>query len=251
MIERIRLRYRTCDGFLGIWPASNERYIPIIELATGNNGWGRQILVFLGVISIIVAAAFIILQRNVKRMLAYSSVEHIGIIALALGLGGFGSFVALFHTLNHSICKTLAFFAAGRLGQTYGSHRMDKMSGSLRSAPIWGAGLFCSILILIGSAPFAMFMSEFLALKTALDAGSVFVFIIFLAGCGVVFVGALRYAIGMAWGDPSPVEEPEAACMIEKFLVFAPILILLMLGLWMPDPLRNILEQASSVLRTR
>jgi hydrogenase-4 component F len=105
--------------------------------------------------------------------------------------------------------------------------------------------------VLIGVAPFAMFMSEFQVLKTALDAGSTFVFTAFLAGCGVVFIGALRHAIGMAWGDPSPVEEPEAARMIEKFLVFAPVLILLVLGLWMPDPLRNILEQASSVLGGR
>jgi hydrogenase-4 component F len=227
------------------------RYIPIIESATGNSGWGRQILLFLGVISIFVAAAFIIFQRNVKRMLAYSSVEHIGIIALSLGLGGFGSFVALFHTLNHSICKTLAFFAAGRLGQTYGSHQIAKMSGSLRAAPVWGSGLFCSILVLIGAAPFAIFMSEFQALKTALDAGSTFVFIIFLAGCGVVFVGALRYAIGMAWGDPSVIEEPEAARAIEKFLAFAPIFALLLLGLWMPDPLLNILKQASLILEAR
>ena len=69
-----------------------------------------------GLVSILVAAAFIVFQHDVKRLLAYSSVEHMGIIALGLGLGGLGVFAALFHTLNHSLCKSLAFFSVGRLG---------------------------------------------------------------------------------------------------------------------------------------
>jgi hydrogenase-4 component F len=224
------------------------RYIPIIETATGHTGWGLQLLVLFGIVSILVAAAFITFQRNVKRLLAYSSVEHIGIIALALGFGGFGTFAALFHTLNHSICKTLAFFAAGRLGQTYGTHHMTKMSGALKSAPVWGTSLFCSLLILIGIAPFAIFMSEFQVLKAAVDTHACLALILFLAGCGVVFVGALRNAISMAWGEPAPVETPENAGGMEKFLAFAPIIVLLILGLWMPSPLMKMIKQAASVL---
>jgi hydrogenase-4 component F len=181
-------------------------------------------------------------------LLAYQSVEHLGIITLGLGIGGLGTFAALFHTLNHSICKTLSFFAAGRLGQTYGTHDMKKMSGSLRSAPVWGAGLFGSILVLIGVAPFAMFMSEFQVLKAAVDGHAIFALILFLAGGSVVFVGALGHAIAMAWGDKSPVAEGEGAGLVEKFLAFAPLAILLVLGLWMPGPLRSILQQAASVL---
>jgi hydrogenase-4 component F len=224
------------------------RYIPIIETATGHTGWGLQLLVLFGIVSILVAAAFITFQRNVKRLLAYSSVEHIGIIALALGFGGFGTFAALFHTLNHSICKTLAFFAAGRLGQTCGSHHMAKMSGSLKSAPVWGTALFGSLLVLIGVAPFAIFMSEFQVLKAAVDHHARLALILFLTGCGVVFVGALRHAISMAWGEPAPVETPENAGGMEKLLAFASIIVLLILGLWMPSPLMKMIQQAASVL---
>jgi hydrogenase-4 component F len=224
------------------------RYIPIVEINTGRVGWSLQLLVLFGLISIIVSAAFIIFQHDVKRLLAYHSVEHLGIITLGFGLGGLGTFAALFHTLNHSICKTLSFFAAGRLGQTYGTHNMKKMSGSLRSAPVWGIGLFGSILVLIGLAPFAMFMSEFQILKAAIDGHAILALILFLAGGSVVFVGALGHAIAVAWGEPSPVVVPERAGIVEKFLAFAPLAILLILGLWMPAPLRNILEQAANVL---
>jgi hydrogenase-4 component F len=224
------------------------RYVPIVELTTGRTGWSLQLLVLFGLLSIVVAAAFIIFQHDVKRLLAYHSVEHIGIITLGFGLGGLGIFAALFHTLNHSICKTLSFFAAGRLGQTYGTHDMKKMSGSLRSAPIWGTGLFGSILVLIGLAPFAMFMSEFQILKAALDGHAIFALILFLAGSSVVFIGALRHAIAVAWGDPSPVAEPERAGIVEIFLAFSPLAILLILGLWMPGPLLSILKQAAHIL---
>jgi len=130
----------------------------------------------------------------------------------------------------------------------YGTHDMKKMSGSLRSAPVWGTGLFGSILVLIGLAPFAMFMSEFQILKAAVDGRHIFALILFLAGGIVVFIGALRHAIDMAWGEPSPAAETERAGIVEKFLAFAPLAILLVLGLWMPGPLRSILSQAAGVL---
>jgi hydrogenase-4 component F len=175
-------------------------------------------------------------------------VEHIGIIALGFGLGGLGTFAALFHTLNHSICKTLAFFAAGRLGQTYGTHNMTKMAGSLRTAPVWGTALFASLLALIGLAPFSLFMSEFQVLKSAMDKRAIVTLVIFLAGLSVVFIGALRYAIAMAWEKPSPIAQPENASAVEYFLVVTPLGVLLILGLWMPNALSNILKQAASVL---
>ncbi len=226
------------------------RYVPIVEKATGRVGWSLELLALFGIISILVAAAFIVFQRDAKRLLAYSSVEHIGIITLAFGLGGIGTFAALFHTLNHSICKSLAFFATGRLGQTYGSYDMTKMSGSVAGAPVWGRGLFGSLLTLIGVAPFAIFMSEFQVLKAAMDKHWTLGVLLFLGGSGVVFVGALRHAIAMAWGKPSPVAAQEQAGVIEKALAFVPLLILLGLGLWIPGPLLHLLKQAASILGT-
>jgi hydrogenase-4 component F len=226
------------------------RYVPIVEIATGNSSWGSQLVSGFGIFSIIIAAAFILFQTDLKRLLAYHSIEHLGIIALGLGLGGLGTFAALFHTLNHSLCKTLSFFAAGRLGQAMGSHDMEKMSGSMRISPVWGIGIFGSILALIGMAPFALFMSEFQLLKAAIDKGATVSLVLFLLGAGIVFVGALGHAIPLAWGRRQTTAPALRTSVVEFILVFAPLAVLLLLGLWMPQPLQEVLNAAADIIRT-
>ncbi len=115
------------------------RYVPLVEASSGDAGWATGLLEGFGVLSILVAAAFIVFQHDAKRLLAYSSVEHMGIIALGVGLGGFGTFAAMFHVMNHSLCKPLGFFSAGRLGQLYRTHDLAGLAGSARGAPVWGA----------------------------------------------------------------------------------------------------------------
>jgi hydrogenase-4 component F len=227
------------------------RYLPLVEEATGNNGWGRELLVVIGVVSILVAAAFIVFQHDGKRLLAYHSVEHMGIIVLGLGLGGIGTFAALWHTLNHSVCKALAFFSMGRLGQMYRTHDLAEMAGAMRRAPVWGAGFFGAVLALIGVAPFAIFMSEFQILRAAADARAFVALTLFLLGTGIVFVGALRHAMAPAWGDE--VREPtlQPGGLADATLVFGGLALLLVLGLWMPGPLRGALDAAASVVGGR
>ncbi|MBI2195207.1 MAG: hydrogenase 4 subunit F [Planctomycetes bacterium] len=224
------------------------RYVPLVESATGGSGWSHRLLVAFGLISIVVAAAFIAVQHDVKRLLAYHSVEHLGIIALGVGLGGLGAFAALFHTLNHSVCKTMGFFCAGRLGQIYGTHDMRRMGGTLRSAPVWGTGLLASILALIGVAPFAIFMSELLIVKAAIDGGSILALVAFLAAGAAVFVAALRHAIAVAWGRPARETAFVPAGLLEVTLVVLPLGALLLLGLWLPGPLQRAIEEAAAVL---
>ena len=224
------------------------RYIPIVEGASGFSGWSLNLLSGFGLLSITLAAAFVLFQNNLKRFLAYSSMEHLGIIALGLGLGHLGTIAALFHTLNHSLCKSLSFFAAGRLGQMTGSHSMEKMKGMLRISPVWGTGIFIGVLALIGISPFSLFISEFLILKAALDGGSIFVMVIFLVGIAVVFIGALRHIIPIAWATPDESISPVRANLIEFFLVFAPLAVLLVLGLWMPKLLFTTLNSAANII---
>ena len=224
------------------------RCLSLVEGAPGAEGWGRGLLEFFGILSILVAAAFIVFQRDGKRLLAYHSVEHMGIIALGLGLGGVGTFAALWHVLNHAACKALAFFSIGRLGQAYGTHDLEKMSGAMRRSPIWGAGFFGGLLALIGVAPFAVFMSEFLILRAAVNARAYLALALFLLGSGVVFVGALRHAIVPAWGDPVSEPKPVRAGVAGTVMVFGGLGMLLVLGLWMPAPFRETLEAAARVL---
>lgn len=225
------------------------RCLPLIEAATGNVGWGRGILVGFGLLSILVAAVFIVTQHDVKRLLAYSSVEHIGIITLGVGLGGVGVVAALFHMLNHSIGKSVSFFCAGRLGQIYSTHDMRRMPRILRTSSTWGGGLVTGLFVLIGMAPFAVFLSEFMILKAAVDSTAYGMAACFLVGIGVVFIGVLRQTIVMAW-HPGDAAEP-APCRArawEGALVFSPLTVLLVLGVWMPPPLMNVISRAAHIL---
>ncbi len=226
------------------------RYIPLTEETLRHSGWALRFLTGFGLFSILMSAAFILFQHDIKRFLAYCSVEHIGIIALGLGLGGLGTFAALFHTLNHSLSKSLAFFSAGRLGQSFGSHNIEKMSGSMQVSPIWGTGIAASILVLIGIVPFSLFISEFQILKAAVDSSRMLVVVGFLIGTGIVFIGALRYVLPMAFGKISAPFEPLPARKLDAFLVAAPLLILLVLGVWMPKPLQSALSRAAAIIQT-
>lgn len=226
------------------------RFLPLVEGAMGDSPWARNLLTALGLISIVIASAFILYQKDLKRLLAYHSVEHLGIITLGLGLGGIGTFAALFHTLNHSLCKTLAFFAAGRLGQIAGTHDMEHLTAAAQRSRLWGMAIFIAILALIGSAPFSLFMSEFQILKAAVDSSSYFALVVFLLGTGAVFVGALLHAIPITWGEAHTRNLlPIKSSLLEKGLVLLPILALLLLGLWMPNTLEQALLQATSVVQ--
>ena len=224
------------------------RYLPLVDAATGHNGWGPRLVLLLGLVSIVVAAIFILFQTDLKRLLAYSSVEHMGIIAVGLGLGGPGILAALFHTLNHSLCKPMAFFAAGRLDQMYGTHDTARLSGCMRAAPLWGRALFGSLLAVIGVAPFAVFMSEFMILRAAAHNGAWWTLGIFLVGVGVVFIGVLRQAINIAWGEPVVAPKQEQAGPLDWVLAVAALGALLVLGLWFPESLADMLGRASNIV---
>ncbi len=224
------------------------RYVAILEAATGGSGWSLRILQVFGLLSIGVAAAFILFQEDVKRLLAYHSVEHLGIMALGLGLGGLGAFAALFHVFNHSVCKALAFFSAGRLGQIYGTHDMTRMQGMLKVCPVWGAGLLGALLALIGLAPFALFMSEFQIAMSAVQQGAYVALVVFLAGTGAIFVSALKHAIAMAWGEPSLPVRAAPGGLAGILIVAGSLGVLLAVGLWLPAGYRDLLWRAAAIV---
>ncbi len=224
------------------------RYVPLVEGATGHGHWAMRLLLTFGILSVLLAGAFIVFQRDLKRLFAYSSVEHLGIIAIGLGLGGLGTFAALLHALNHSLGKSLAFFSAGRIGQVYGTYDMRRISGGLRAAPVWGKGLLGSLLTLVGAAPFAIFMSEFLIVRAAVEQKAFWTLGLFLLGAGIVFVGALRHLTGVVWGLPASTARQEDAGLLDRAIVGILLVVLVVLGLWIPDLLVQGLEQAAAII---
>ena len=226
------------------------RFVPPVQHALGQDFTSGLLIVF-GTVSILVAAGFIVFQRDAKRLLAYHSVEHMGIITLGYALGPLGCFAALFHTLNHSVCKSLAFFAIGRLGQRYGSHEMISIAGALRADRLWGVSLLISLLALIGVAPFSIFMSEYQLLRAAIGAGAWVTLVLFLAASGVVFVSALRHMIDMAFGTASRHDRGGRDGKLAVPIVVAAAGLLVVLGVWMPLPLYDAIASAAAVLAGR
>src|SRR5712671_6460597 len=223
------------------------RFVTPVQHALGE-GFTNGLLTAFGLLSILVAAGFIVFQRDAKRLLAYHSVEHMGIIALGYGLGPLGAFAALFHTLNHSVCKSLAFFAVGRLGQRFGSHEMHTISGALRADTLWGIALLVSLLALIGVAPFSIFMSEYQLLRAAAGAGAWLALVLFLIASGIVFSSALRHLIDMVFGEPQAHQAPAREGKLSVPIVVVAVGLLLVLGLWMPLSLSQAIGSAAAVL---
>jgi hydrogenase-4 component F len=229
----------------GIYAIS--RFLPLTEAATGSVGWPFHMLLPFGLISIALGAAFIAHEHDVKRLFAYCSVEHMGIVVIGLGVGGGAA--ALYHTLNHSICKMLTFFCAGDIADRYGTRDMRRIGALLRVAPVAGMGLVLGILALVGAPPFAVFMSELWIVRAGVAGGHTPAVLAFLAGAGVVFVVAIKRAIDMVYqpqddAAPMPADYPRSSVA----LVAIPILVLLALGVVMPRFLGDALSSAAGVI---
>jgi hydrogenase-4 component F len=179
------------------------RFVTIVEPSTGPGFTGNLLMIF-GLVSIGMSSIFILVQDNYKRLLAYSSIEHMGIISLGVGIGGpVGVYGALLHVLNHAIAKPLMFFASGKLQARFGSTRIESVSGVLTSMPLLGTLTFIGALALSGTPPFNIFVSEFTVLKAAVDKGLWIVVVFFLLFVVTVFYGVLSGFGKMLLGKPA------------------------------------------------
>ncbi len=167
------------------------RFVSIVEPSTGDLFTGNLLILF-GLVSIGISSVFILVQDNYKRLLAYSSIEHMGIISLGAGIGGpVGIYGALLHILNHALSKPLMFFASGKIQSRYGSTRIENVRGVLSSRPLLGTLTFIGALSLAGTPPFNIFVSEFTILKAGADRGLWPVVALFLIFVVIVFYGML------------------------------------------------------------
>ncbi len=126
------------------------------------SGFSHTLLLAFGCLSLVAAVFLMIVQRDLKRLLAYSSIEHMGIVALGVGIGGpLGLFGALLHAFNHSLAKTLLFFTTGKVRDTFGTLRIDRIRGMARVLPYTSIVLVVGGVALAGLPPFGLFISEF------------------------------------------------------------------------------------------
>jgi len=221
--------------------------------AAGLGAWGGGTLVLLGLVSMAVAGVFILGQRDYKRMLAYSSVEHMGILAVGVGLGGAATFGALLHAVNHSLAKAALFLAAGNILAAYRSKSTREVRGVVRALPITGALWIAGFLAITGSPPFGPFLSELVIVKASFDLGRGGVGALFLALLALAFVGMATSVLRMAQGEPS--ERVQRDRGRELWLAVGPPIALslcvLALGIHVPRPLDTLLHGAARALEVR
>ncbi|HKM90021.1 MAG TPA: hydrogenase 4 subunit F [Candidatus Acidoferrales bacterium] len=225
------------------------RFDAIVSAAAGP-GFPHSLLLLFGVMSLVVAGLLILVQRNLKRLMAYSSIEHMGIIAIGLGLGGpLGLFGALLHTFNHSVAKSLLFFGAGNIRHNLSTLRMEGIRGISRSLPQTSAALVIGGLAIVGLPPFSLFVSEFAILSEAFGGAHYFVAVLFLIILSVVFGGFAHHLLGMLCGEPD--RRPESSRLIpsEYTAMGIAAVCLVWFGARIPSTFGDLLRDAMAVLR--
>ncbi len=218
--------------------------------AAGEGAFARDALVAMGVLSMALAAVHMVGQKDLKRMLAYSSVEHMGILVLGLGLGGVAAAGAFFHSLNNGLSKGVLFLAAGNIHRSYGSKAIDDVRGAARRLPVSGSLLLAGFLAIAGTPPFSPFWSQFAILDGALGAGRWAVGTVFLALLAAVFVAMGATVLRAVLGDPAGA--PEQPGMGDTWYTAGPPLLLmaamLVLGLWLPAGLGELFHSAARLV---
>jgi hydrogenase-4 component F len=222
--------------------------------AAGEGVFASRLLLFMGLFSMAVAGLFMIGQRDFKRMLAYSSVEHMGILALGLGIGAPALYGSLLHVATNAATKGLLFLSAGNIHRAYASKSSDQVSGALRRLPLSASLFFAGLFAITGSPPFGPFVSEFAILNGAFAAGRFLVAGLFLLFLLVVFVGMGRTTLKVCLGRAprADTEAVEGIAYRDTFLTVAPIAalmaIVLLLGIYIPSPLGAMLSDAAKYL---
>jgi hydrogenase-4 component F len=224
-----------------------------ICLASGNSETSRRILIGIGLLSMAVASVFMIRQRDLKRLLAYSSVEHMGILAFGIGVGGLAVFGALFHVVNNGLIKVALFLSAGNIQNAFGSKFSDDIRGAIRRLPVTGPLFLAGFLAITGSPPFAPFLSEFTILNAALGDGDYLPAMLFLLFLGMVFIGMGATILPALQGDPSAnaLQYPFRDGFFSTAPILACMALVLILGCYLPRPLESLLREAAVFLEVK
>jgi hydrogenase-4 component F len=215
-------------------------------IESGDAEFARNLLLVFGFTSLVVACVFMIGQHDYKRLLAYSSIENMGIIAIGIGLGGAATRGAMLHCVNHSLCKAGLFMLAGNVLREYGTTNAEQVRGLFRRLPTTG-GLFMALLVAIGGVPpFGTFVSEWLILQTAMNS-SPWLAAGFALLVALAFVAMVSVALPMLQGKSGQRSQP----FERRLAIGAPIALLAMsfvLGIYIPPFVERVTRLAAGAM---
>ncbi len=213
--------------------------------AAGLGDFARAQLQLFGLFSMAVAALLLVAQTDFKRMLAYSSIEHMGVMALGIGLGASAGVGGLLHACNHSFAKAALFLTAGNILAIYHTKKSDSITGMARTSPLTALLWLAGGLAIVGSPPFGLFASELMILKGIVSAGRWWIVVGFLASLAVATAAISYRVFPMVFGTPSDPREHEAG---HRWFSLPALLLtgfVLILGVWMPSWMATLLRAAS------
>ena len=192
------------------------------------------LMVILGLVSLIFAALMLYRRRDIKRMFAYSSIEHMGIIVFAFGMGGpLANFAGLLHMTMHSLTKSAIFFSVGHIAQVKGTQRMSDIGGLTETHPWLGWGLVLGVVAIAGMPPLGIFMSEFLIVSSTFAREPLLAILLvagLLIGIGALFLRLNQVAFGEPRGPVAPAKASYVPMFVHLALVFGA-------GIFLPGPL--------------
>jgi len=203
------------------------------------------LMVTMGLSSLLLATLMLYRRRDIKRFFAYSSIEHMGIITFAFGMGGpLANFAGLLHMTMHSLTKSAIFFAVGHIAQVKGTQRMADIRGLTVSHPLLGWGLVLGVVAIAGLPPLGIFMTEFLIITSTFARQPALAILLGLSL--VVALGALLYRLnGLAFGNPDGRNDPDTASFLPIGLHLA---LVLAAGIWLPPALVAWFQHVAALL---
>ncbi len=253
--------YGEAPGMVGALLAggvTNCAFLAILRVyqicqAGSEAAFSRQVMIATGLFSMAAASVFMVRQRDFKRMLAYSSVEHMGILVLGIGIGGLAVYGALLHLINNGLTKGVMFLSSGNIHRAYGSKYTDDVRGAIQRLPVSGALFLTGFLAITGAPPFGPFVSEFTIVSTAIGSGQYLSAGLFLLFLTIVFVGMGATVLAVVQGEPPEKLAPNG--YHDTIGTCAPILIfmalVLLFGVYIPPPVESLLRDATAFLEVR
>ncbi len=222
------------------------RFYAVSELV--NPGFAKNILLLFGILSLIIASAFILISKDFKRMLAYSSIENMGLIAIGLGIGTpLALFGALFQIMAHSVCKPLIFFCSGNVTQAYGTRNMSEIRNVSKKMRFTGFSTAAGGLAISGAPPFPLFIGELLIIFGAVSAG-MYVLAGFLGVILVFVFAALTMNIFPMLSGSTDKDVSERKSPLGSFAIVLLIGIALFTGMFMPESMKEVFRSMVSIL---
>jgi len=221
----------------------------LVTVAALGPVFSSTLLVGFGLLSLAVALPFIVAQGDLKRLLAYSSIEHLGLATLALGFGGQLALLGFsLHLICHGLTKATVFLAAGRLVAERGSRRIGRLGGSLARSPADGRALVVAALVLAGLPPSGIFVAELAILFGGVQAGWGLAAAAAAAILALAVAGLLFHVVRVSVGPAGPPGERRSSAGAWTILLALPLSVVVVAGLWTPSPLATALEQVTIVL---